>query len=118
MDDITHQLLVKYKQKALREDGFNDDYYIFSGIIPLSVNIPSNALYAGISASGVNRIRLHDFRHSHASLLVASGLSIKSIATRLGDKVETVLKVYVHDNIKATQELNDTIDTLSKVGKM
>lgn len=34
--------------------------------------------------SGVRRIRFHDIRHTHASLLVQDGVPIKVIAERLG----------------------------------
>ena len=44
----------------------------------------------GIKASGVKRIRLHDIRHSHASLLVEMGFTPLAIAERLGhEKIET-----------------------------
>ena len=34
--------------------------------------------------AGVKRIRIHDFRHSHASLLANEGINIQEIARRLG----------------------------------
>ena len=45
----------------------------------------------------MKRIRLHDLRHSHASLLIELGFSPVAIADRLGhDKVETTLNTYSH----------------------
>ena len=45
----------------------------------------------------VKRIRLHDIRHSHASLLIELGFSPLAIADRLGhEKVETTLNTYSH----------------------
>ena len=38
----------------------------------------------GIKETGVRRIRLHDLRHSHASLLVEMGFQPLAIAERLG----------------------------------
>lgn len=47
--------------------------------------------------SGIEPIRLHDFRHSHASLLIELGFSPLLIAERLGhEKVETTLNIYSH----------------------
>ena len=44
----------------------------------------------GIKESGVKRIRVHDLRHSHASMLIELGFSPLEIANRLGhEKVET-----------------------------
>ena len=43
----------------------------------------------GIKETGVRRIRLHDLRHSHASLLVEMGFQPLAIAERLGhEKIE------------------------------
>ena len=40
---------------------------------------------------------IHDLRHTHASRLIALGWDPVEIAKRLGDRVETVLRVYVHE---------------------
>lgn len=51
----------------------------------------------GIQKSGVKRIRLHDLRHSHASMLVEMGFTPLAIAERLGhEKIETTLNTYSH----------------------
>lgn len=42
------------------------------------------------------RIHFHDLRHTHATLLLESGESIKYVAERLGDREETVLEAYAH----------------------
>jgi len=45
----------------------------------------------------VKHIRIHDIRHSHASLLIELGFSPLVIADRLGhEKVETTLNTYSH----------------------
>lgn len=53
-----------------------------------------------IKASGVKRIRVHDLRHSHASLLINTGenqlATIYIIAQRLGDTVEMIFRTYGH----------------------
>ncbi len=41
-------------------------------------------------------VRFHDFRHTYATMLLASGMDIKTVAALLGDNVETVLKTYIH----------------------
>ena len=51
----------------------------------------------GVKASGVKRIRIHDLRHSHASLLLFAGVSIASVARRLGHaSMTTTQKTYLH----------------------
>lgn len=51
----------------------------------------------GIEVSGVKRIRMHDLRHSHASLLVELGCSPILISERLGhEDIKTTLQTYSH----------------------
>ncbi|ARD47607.1 tyrosine-type recombinase/integrase [Sporosarcina sp. P33] len=50
-----------------------------------------------IEESGVKRIRIHDFRHSHASYLINKGIIISVVAARLGHSdPATTLNVYSH----------------------
>lgn len=47
--------------------------------------------------AGVPRISFHGLRHTHASLLIANGVSIQSVADRLGHAdTTTTQKVYIH----------------------
>lgn len=47
--------------------------------------------------SGLHHIRLHDFRHSHASFLIAQNVNIADIARRLGHaNIGVTLSVYSH----------------------
>ena len=47
--------------------------------------------------AGVHRIRLHDLRHSHASLLIHKNDPVTAIAQRLGHKnAKITLEVYSH----------------------
>jgi integrase len=42
------------------------------------------------------RIRFHDQRHTHATLMLENGESLKYVAERLGDREDTVLETYGH----------------------
>lgn len=47
--------------------------------------------------AGLNPIRIHDLRHSHASLLIEMGFNILMISERLGHKtVQTTWNTYAH----------------------
>ncbi|MCD7778863.1 MAG: site-specific integrase [Clostridiales bacterium] len=51
----------------------------------------------GCKLSGVKKIRVHDLRHSHASLLIEMRCSIKLVAERLGhENIQTTLQTYAH----------------------
>ena len=54
-------------------------------------------LEAGAAAAGLPRIRVHDLRHSHASLLIELGFSALLVSERLGhENVTTTLNIYAH----------------------
>lgn len=48
------------------------------------------------TAAGVRVIPLHGLRHTHATLLLENGESLKYVAERLGDREDTVLETYSH----------------------
>ncbi|MBQ9624573.1 MAG: site-specific integrase [Clostridia bacterium] len=70
-----------------------------------------NRQYA--KATGVKRIRVHDFRHTHVTLLANMGVNIQEIARRLGHSdVRTTWGTYAH---LYPQEEQHAIDVLNKV---
>lgn len=51
----------------------------------------------GAELAGLKKIRVHDLRHSHASLLISKGVDIATISNRLGhEKISTTLNTYSH----------------------
>lgn len=63
--------------------------------------------------AGVKRIRVHDLRHSHASLLIELGFSPLLIAERLGhEKIETTLSTYSHLYPNKQTELADKLQSI------
>ena len=46
--------------------------------------------------AGVVRIRFHDMRHTHATLLLEDGATERYVAERLGDTVEMIHETYGH----------------------
>lgn len=63
--------------------------------------------------AGVRRIRLHDLRHSHASLLIELGFSALLVSERLGhESVSTTLNIYSHLFPSKQSEVADKLETL------
>lgn len=72
---------------------FNDDDRIFH----FDKCFLKNEMKRICKKSGVKKIRIHDLRHSHASLLIELGFTPLLIAERLGhEKVQTTLDTYSH----------------------
>lgn len=71
------------------------------------------AIAKGCELSGVKRIRIHDLRHSHASLLIELGFSPVLIAERLGhENVQTTLNTYSHLYPTKANELIEKLNEL------
>ena len=71
--------------------------FVFHGSRPLPLKNVERRFGEGIQKSGVKRIRIHDLRHSCASLLISSGATIVSISNRLGhSNIEQTLNTYAH----------------------
>ena len=61
--------------------------------------------------AGVKRIRIHDLRHSHASLLLQQGINIAAVSKRLGHSTPTTtLNIYAHVHKKADAEIASMLD--------
>ncbi|WP_413927204.1 tyrosine-type recombinase/integrase [Clostridioides sp. ES-S-0001-03] len=64
--------------------------------------------------SNIKRIRVHDLRHSHASLLVNMDINILTIAERLGhEKAETTWNTYSHLYPNKQLEVAQKLDNLN-----
>ena len=50
----------------------------------------------GAKSAGVKRIRIHDLRHSHISLLIDMGFSATAIADRVGHESIDITYNYAH----------------------
>lgn len=81
-------------------------------LFPVTKYFLEHEMQRGIKASGVKRIRIHDLRHSHASMLVELGFSPLEIADRLGhEKIETTLNTYSHLYPNKQVKIADRLDS-------
>lgn len=71
--------------------------FVFGGEDPLPDRTIDRVFAAATEKAGVQKIRIHDLRHSCASLLISRGVSIVAVSKRLGHKnVEQTLNTYAH----------------------
>ena len=60
--------------------------------------------------TGLERIRLHDIRHSHVSLLIEMGFSAVAIADRMGHESIDITLHYAHMFPSKQQEMAKKLD--------
>ena len=68
----------------------------------------------GAKAAGVKRIRIHDLRHSHISLLIDIGFSAVAIADRVGHESIEITYRYAHLFPSKQKEMANRLDDLGK----
>ena len=97
IDNTLNQYLLEYKSKVEKEKDFSPNMFMFGGVRPYPESCVSQRKNSAIRRSGVKKIRIHDFRHSHASILINNGMNIIAVSKRLGHSdINITLKVYAH----------------------
>lgn len=76
----------------------------------------SDRLNTAIKHTGISKIRVHDLRHTHASLLFASGANAKEVQDRLGHTdIATTMNIYTHvTKNKKKESLDNFVNYLEK----
>ena len=70
----------------------------------------------GAKEAGVKRIRIHDLRHSHVSLLIEMGFSDLAIADRVGHESVDITYKSAHLFPSKQQEMAQKLDMERKEG--
>ena len=103
--------LEKYYTKVYNRSNF--DYYIFGGIKPLAPTTINRHKKRACQKANLRAITLHQFRHSHATLLLHNGIVINEISRRLGhSKVSTTLDIYTHTDFGQEKRVLNTLNSL------
>lgn len=90
-------ILAAHKKRWNILAGFKESFKICGGAASLRDSTVQNRNKKYASSAGLQTIRIHDFRHSHASLLANEGINIQEVARRLGhSKVEMTWNTYSH----------------------
>ena len=66
----------------------------------------------GCKISGVKRIRIHDLRHSHVSLLINMGFNAVDIANRVGHESVKITYRYAHMFPTRDTEIADKLNEI------
>lgn len=104
------ELLTDYLEWFNNFYNVTDDCFLFGIDRPILPKSIRKRMKKACELSGVKEIRIHDFRHSHASLLANSGLPISAIAKRLGHTVNECQRTYIHLFESTETALVDAID--------
>jgi integrase len=79
-------------------------------IFVLSKSYLHHEMDRGVKESGVKRIRIHDLRHSHVSLLIDMGFSAVAIGNRVGHESAEITYRYAHMMPSIQDEMAEALD--------
>lgn len=86
-------VLKSYKSR----EKMSAEHYVFGKTRPLPFSTIDFVFKKAIAESGLKEIRIHDLRHSCASLLISKGFSIVAVSKRLGhSSTKETLDTYAH----------------------
>ncbi len=112
---ILSEHLTQYKQevKKFNRRKFRVNWFVSGSSTPLPPRTLAERKNKYEKLSGVKHIRIHDFRHSCASLLINNGANVLIVAKYLGHaKLEETLNTYSHLYDNKLKEITNIIDNL------
>ena len=120
--DVLVDVLLEHYNNEKDIDGFNDSCFVFGTTrFAPDTSIRRNFMkYLNITnkleKTNIKPIRIHDFRHSHASDLINRGANIKLVSMHLGHKdVNETLNTYTHLFPSAEDELMKSYNSIKKL---
>lgn len=112
MDDKTIIMLNELKDHYKSYSNFKEEWFVFGGSVPLAQTTVGRKKNEYCKKANVKQIKIHDFRHSHATLLISNNTPVTVISERLGHADKSItLNTYSHlfqsDKNKAVQLINN-----------
>ncbi|MDD4831518.1 MAG: site-specific integrase [Bacilli bacterium] len=110
--------LKKMQEQAKTFKNYKDSWFVFGNELPLGDDAIRRHKNNNCVSAGVKQIRIHDFRHSCASLLINNSADITLVAKYLGhSKIEETLNTYSHMFKNKLNNIMGLIDDLNDKAK-
>lgn len=119
-NSLKNVLLAWYEREKQRED-FSTKDFVFGGKWPLSTTTMTNKKNQYFKVCGLEPITIHEFRHSHVSLLVneyiKNGLNDSTkfflmMSDRMGHTIQVMQETYMHLFPDVQRELVNLLNVL------
>jgi len=97
LPDVLYNDLLKLFNEEQQLKIFKKDWFVFGRNLPVKESQMRCRKNSLCRRAGLRQIRIHDFRHSCASLLINNGANITLVAKYLGhSKIDETLNTYSH----------------------
>lgn len=106
-------ILQEHKARYSLVEGFNDSFYVCGGLIPNTDTKLAEFKNKCAKECGLHQIKIHEFRHSHASMLINNKVPPLAIMQRLGhSSLRELFETYAQLFKENEYAVADVIDTL------
>ncbi|MCH5179974.1 MAG: site-specific integrase [Erysipelotrichales bacterium] len=109
-------ILDEHYQRYQNVYGFSDDWFICGGLEPIKDTTLDKRKNRFAAKAGIQQIRIHDFRHSFASLLINGDVNIKTISKWMGHA--TVQETWNRYGHLYPEKENEAVQYLNKINKI
>ncbi len=114
MTKVLEDDLKLLKEESKKIYGFKEDWFVLGYEEPMTKSALRDRKNKNCKKAEVQQIRLHDFRHSCASLLISKGANVTLVARYLGHaKVDETLNTYSHFFKSDLDEIVSKLDALN-----
>lgn len=124
LKEIYREKYIAYKKRVFQETAtidykrFNEDYVFKNNRGKPITHNRFDKFFKKFREETTVEGHSHKLRHTYATILIGEGFDIATVASLLGDTIETVQKVYVHaidtHREKASAHINDMFDARLK----
>ena len=105
--------LKKLKTEDSKNPNFNNNWFVVGNEKYLPMTNLMNRKNNNCRLAGLKQIRIHDFRHSCASLLISKNSNVAVVAKYLGhSKIDETLNTYTH---LFKSDLDKVVEILDKI---
>lgn len=115
IDNYTLNCLNKLKSYYKKKYGYYEDSFnIFGATKYISITSINRKKNYYCKKCNLKKIRIHDFRHSHATLLLQNGISMIEVSRRLGHSdINMTIKTYAHCEKEHEKRVIETLNSLN-----
>ena len=121
MNKTLKQELLNYKNEVMQYTDFSNKWFVFGNTQYLPPTTIDNYKHKYFKISGVHEITMHEFRHSHVSLLINEYVKSNQtdtakfflmLSNRMGHTIEVMQNTYMHLFPTIQDEIVDLLDNL------
>ncbi len=113
IDKKLNKSLLDLKKAYIKEYQKEEDYFIFGGLKALSPTTINRRKLEACERANLRPITLHEFRHSHATLLMNNKIQWHVISNRLGhSSTKITIDTYTHANAEQEKRVETTLNSM------